>query len=75
MSDVMVERAVWYWYDRELSTFKTLQAAESAVRRYARLGYSDRVELGYNGTAMTFTFDGILTPHSIALEQRPLSED
>ena len=71
--DVMVERAVWYWNDRELNAFSSVQAAECAIRRYTRIGFAANTKVDIDGNAFIMIVNGEPNGHKIVVEQRSIT--
>ncbi len=58
---------VWYFNGQEIEAFRTATAAEAALHRALRTGWSHDWTLDKDGT---FLFLGIGTSHSVKVENR-----
>lgn len=65
--EITREQAVWYYNNSEIDVYRDETAAEAAIRRAMRYGWTTDVLVDADGTVMEM---GIPTPHSIKIERR-----
>lgn len=72
--DVVVERAVWYFGEKEINAYSSVQAAECAIRRYTRVGFAANTKVDLDATgAFLMMVNGEPSGHKIVVEQRSIT--
>lgn len=68
--EVTRDAVVWYYNGKEIDVYRDMDAAEAAVRRALRTGWSTNLMVDKDGSVMEY---GIPTPHVLRAERRNMA--